>query len=293
MSTPHLKPLRSPWAVGLANQFNLQTLPRHADQILVAAAVYQSLFSVVSPAISRLLVPDVYGKFDERTRTGWNVRVVAFVQACFICVKALSVVFNDPSRRNTSAQRRLWEYSSQAGAVQAYAAGYFLWDIYVSIRYMHVSGPSALVHAICAFLVTMVGFVSSSISYGLENFANCLQRPFGNYYGVNFVLYELSTPFLNIHWMLDKFGMTGSNLQLYNGLALMASFFGCRLVWGSYQTWLMTTDMLSAWRAGPVPRILFPTYLFANTTLTCLNFYWFSKMVQALRKRFQPKDKQN
>lgn len=123
--------------------------------------------------------------------------------------------------------------------------------------------------------------------------ANTLQRPFANYYGVNFVLYELSTPFLNIHWTLDKFGMTGSNAQLYNGLALMTSFFGCRLAWGSYQTWLLTKDMLSAWRAGPVPQILFPTYLVANTTLTCLNFYWFNKMIKALRKRFETKQGQD
>lgn len=146
------------------------------------------------------------------------------------------------------------------------------------------------------------------------------QRPFGNFYGVNFVLYELSTPFLNIHWALDKIGLTGSALQLYNGVALMTSFFGCRLVWGTYQTWSLSKDILSAWRshrAGEalIPRVVledgvlrdpanvvagkyeFPaglllTYLVANTMLSTLNFYWFGLMVQALRKRFQkPADK--
>ena len=112
------------------------------------------------------------------------------------------------------------------------------------------------------------------------------KRPFGNYYGVSFVLYELSTPFLNVHWMLDKLGMTGSDAQLYNGMALMSTFFGCRLVWGSYQTWLLSHDMLAAWQAGPVPEVLFGTYLLANATLTGLNFFWFSKMVKTIRKRF-------
>lgn len=92
--------------------------------------------------------------------------------------------------------------------------------------------------------------------------------------------------------MLDKVGMTGSNWQLYNGIALMSTFFGCRLLWGSYQTWLLTQDMLSAWKSGPVPNLLFGTYLLSNTTLTCLNFYWFGKMVQAMRKRFEPKEDQ-
>lgn len=123
----------------------------------------------------------------------------------------------------------------------------------------------------------------------LDGWANQNQRPFANYYGVNFVLYELSTPFLNVHWMLDKLGMTGSNLQLYNGIALMSTFFGCRLVWGSYQTWLLTRDMITAWRSGPVPNLLFAVYLLSNTTLTCLNFWWFGKMISAMKKRFEPK----
>ena len=100
----------------------------------------------------------------------------------------------------------------------------------------------------------------------------------------------MSTPFLNVHWMLDKLGKTGSNLQLYNGIALIATFFSSRLIWGSYQTWLLTSDLVSAWRSGPVPQLLFGTYLLSNATLTCLNFYWFSKMISALRKRFEPKD---
>lgn len=103
------------------------------------------------------------------------------------------------------------------------------------------------------------------------------------------MLYELSTPFLNIHWAFDKFDMTGSKFQLYNGIALMTTFAGCRLVWGSYQTWLLSSDMLTAWREGLVPKLLFSTYLLANTGLTCLNFYWFGKMIQALKKRFEPK----
>jgi hypothetical protein len=116
------------------------------------------------------------------------------------------------------------------------------------------------------------------------------QRPFANYYGVNFILYDLSTPFLNIHWMLDKIGKTGSTAQLVNGIALTSTFFGARLVWGSYQTWLLTRDMLAAWQAGPVPRWLFATYLVSNALLTGLNFFWFGKMIKALKRRFERKE---
>lgn len=156
------QPLRSPWAVGLANHLNLQTFPLHAEQILTSAGIYQGLFSVVSPAASRWLVPNTYNKLSEQSKVNWDTRVVSFVQAAFISYQALSVIFTDPTRADTTVHQRLWGYSSQVGKVQAYAAGYFLWDIYISTRYVSQHGPSAAVHAICAFLVTMLGFVSVS-----------------------------------------------------------------------------------------------------------------------------------
>lgn len=141
-----------------------------------------------------------------------------------------------------------------------------------------------------------------------------IQRPFANYYGLNFVLYELSTPFLNIHWFLDQFDMTGSTTQLINGILLLASFGGSRLVWGSYQSWSIYRDIWNAWHAtkpsGPdcakyvgvgnglavptdcraLPTWLALLYVGGNTALTVLNFYWYWKMIAAVRKRFVPKE---
>nr|OQO30715.1 hypothetical protein B0A51_01839 [Rachicladosporium sp. CCFEE 5018] len=263
---------RAPWSLGLSRALHLHTLPLHANTLLLSALTYQTLFSLVSPPLSRRLAPRSYPTFPLKTRLNWDTRVTGLVQAVFICTAALRVIASDPTRVGSTWETRLWGYSPAAGKVQAWAAGYFLWDILISTRWVDMYGPTALMHAVAAFVVTMIGF-----------------RPFGNYYGVNFVLYELSTPFLNLHWMLNKLSPTPeeepSDLQVYNGFALVGTFFGCRLVWGTYQTWLLTQDMLSAWRAGPVPELLFGTYLLANTALTGLNFFWFSKMVGTLRKR--------
>ena len=142
-----------------------------------------------------------------------------------------------------------------------------------------------------------------------------LQRPFANYYGLNFMLYELSTPFLNFHWFFDKLNMTGSRAQLYNGIVLITVFGFSRLVWGVYQSiWIYhdiwkalqwpevnpgTTssqpshmDLQSLLGKQPqpstktLPMWLVYTYLGSNTILTFLNFYWFYKMIQAVMKRF-------
>lgn len=122
----------------------------------------------------------------------------------------------------------------------------------------------------------------------------------------------MSTPFLNIHWALDKINMTGSTLQLYNGITLITTFFLCRVVWGNYQTYYVITDLLSAihhQRAKDLstktiitgvdvegtndallPVWLAYTYLVLNTVLSWLNLYWFWLMVKAVRKRFAPKE---
>lgn len=142
------------------------------------------------------------------------------------------------------------------------------------------------------------------------------KRPFANYYGLAFILYELSTPFLNFHWFLDKVGMTGSRPQFYNGIILITVFGLCRLVWGTYQSisiyrdlWkavqhLNSPDLASvgkddaigqlardAYNDESLPMILAGVYLASNTLLIVLNFYWFAKMVQAVTKRFDKSEK--
>jgi hypothetical protein len=139
-----------------------------------------------------------------------------------------------------------------------------------------------------------------------------LQRPFINYYGCIFILWELSTPFLNVHWFMDKMKMTGTRAQLYNGIALLFTFFSCRLIYGTYQSVRVFGDILQAIDTHPsaeerlsplmmfatkdstVPLWLGAVYLASNLTLNSLNIYWFFMMIKAVRKRFvAPAPKEN
>ena len=130
--------------------------------------------------------------------------------------------------------------------------------------------------------------------------------------------------------------MTGSKPQWYNGIILLASFFSCRLLWGTYQSlrvyqdcWaalhFLETHASSAAAAGlnvtggithpegipelmnsidgradlmkyhphqeNMPLWLGLTYLGSNVMLNTLNFYWFGKMIETVKKRFRtPKE---
>ena len=87
--------------------------------------------------------------------------------------------------------------------------------------------------------------------------------------------------------------MTGSTAQWINGIVLVTTFGCSRLLWGTYQSVRMYQDIWEAFKTPgglPVPPWLALVYVFANTTLSGLNLWWFGKMIKTLRARFtEPK----
>ena len=138
-----------------------RTLPLHTHQVVSAFLAYSAIFWILSPAAStRLFAP--YRDFPRQTRIRSNVRVVSSIQATFISACAFYVIHYDKSRVQTDTRDRLMAYSPMAGTVQAFAAGYFIWDLVISVLYYDALGIGSLVHAVCALGVTMLGFVSYS-----------------------------------------------------------------------------------------------------------------------------------
>ena len=107
--------------------------------------------------------------------------------------------------------------------------------------------------------------------------------------------------------------MTGSRPQWYNGIFLLSSFFCCRLLWGTYQSIRVSQDVWAALHYDPLtrsskavfepseadsaevmrfagnysmPAWLAVVYLSSNIVLNTLNFYWFGKMIETIKKRF-------
>lgn len=90
-----------------------------------------------------------------------------------------------------------------------------------------------LAHAVSAVAVFALGY-----------------RPFIYFSAPVFLLYELSSPFLNVHWFCDKLGLTGSVVQAVNGVFLVTTFFSCRIVWGLYNSVFVFRDIWGAVQAG-------------------------------------------
>lgn len=151
------------WARPLAEPpLNLKTLPLHIHEVLAAWIFYTVLSYIVSPILSTALFPQIYRGFSRRTQVSWHVHAVSFFQAILICVLAIYVLRYDYELAggSTDWRGRLFGYSGAAGLVQAMAAGYFLWDVWVSTVDFRIHGPGSLAHAISALVVTTIGFVS-------------------------------------------------------------------------------------------------------------------------------------
>lgn len=289
-----------PWLVEatrpIAKVLAMPSLPYHIHEVFASALLYTVIYWPISPLLSKLVVGNRYNALPRRRRVNWDAHVVSMFQSLLINALALWVIYADEERSVMTPQERVWGYTGASGMIQALAAGYFLWDLVVTSFNMDVFGPGTLAHAISALAVYSFGF-----------------RPFVNYYAPIFILWELSTPFLNVHWFFDKLGMTGTRAQLYNGLMLLFTFFSARLVYGTYQSYAAFKDIWALLGTNPVlPKaadgtelpasdvLLFATsataiplwlgviYLISNCVLNFLNFYWFVMMIRAVRKRFVP-----
>jgi len=298
----------------LADRLSLQSLPLHIHEVIFSIALYTFTQSVLAPALSNYFCPKTYSRLSRRSKINWNVHIVSFVQACIINGLSLYVIWFDEERKvwrdNAVWENRIWAYYGSGGLCQSFALGYFLWDLMMCSMYPDIFGWGMVAHAVSAVTVFGVGY-----------------RPFIYFAAPVFLLYELSSPFLNIHWFCDKLELTGSIYQAINGAFLVGTFFSCRLVWGIYSSFWVFRDMYWLIRDGhtnfaySVPSGKLQTmsteellrisrdadaqtrafnpeqytplwipviYLASNLVLNTLNVFWFGKMIETIRTRFDP-----
>jgi hypothetical protein len=153
---PALSAAVQPWA----DYLNLPTLPLHIHEILITATFYEFIRSALSPALSSRLFPRQYATLSKSKKLSWDVHVVSLVQSTTISVLALWVMFADEERKQMDAQERLWGYTGASGMIQSLAAGYFLWDLFVTASNVNIFGLGMLAHAVSALLVYSFAFVS-------------------------------------------------------------------------------------------------------------------------------------
>lgn len=149
-----------PYISSASSCLGLRTLPLHYHELLLAFTIYHLTNTYLSPTLSRTFFPRIYPTFNARTKLNWDVHVVSFVQSVIICGLALWVMGHDEERSAMSALERVHGYTGASGLIQAFAGGYFLWDLVVTVGNVGVFGWGMLAHAVSALCVFGLGFVS-------------------------------------------------------------------------------------------------------------------------------------
>ncbi|KAI9317657.1 DUF887-domain-containing protein [Dichotomocladium elegans] len=245
----------------LFDQIGLPMLKFHWQVILISAIMSSVIFET-SRIFSPLLFPKDFQLFKNYTPTNWHIHIVSTVHATIITIGSVLILMDGNLK-----QDRVFGYSAFAANIYSISCGYFIWDVITAIMYVKYQGISMVLHGVIGFIVIFLGY-----------------RPFINYYGAVFLLYEASTPFLNFNWFMDKLGWTGSKIQMVNGIILISVFFMARIAVGFYMSYFLWLDVFSVKESVPIH--YFVIYGFANAATSALNVYWFGLMIRSLRKRF-------
>ncbi|BGP30396.1 hypothetical protein JCM10296v2_002150 [Rhodotorula toruloides] len=270
---PHWVTLVQP----IASALSLTALPPVAHLVLLSLAA-----SFAAQRVSAALSPRVFGRYypsERRKRDDWDLHMVGWLYA-LVATPIATHLLRHPSPELDLDP--LYGVALPEQRLSAIAIGYFTWDALVTFRHIQTQGLGFFLHgATClvAFTFTL--------------------RPFVLWCGPRFLIWELSTIFLNAHWLLDKLHLTGSALQMLNGLFLVSTYVCARLVFGTYTSWQFCKLMVPS--SAPVSiaeKVLKERveqagwvrwlYLVLNLSANGLNFYWFRLMILALKKRFVP-----
>lgn len=147
---PLLEEQLKPWFESLG----LASLTYHWHIILLSSLACNFILQT-SVALSPLVFPKAYPKLQGFKRANWDIHIVSMVHCVTIVLGALPMLW-DPEL----LQDKVFGYSSWAGNVYAIACGYFLWDIFISIKYWKEQGIWFVFHGICSFAAYILSFVS-------------------------------------------------------------------------------------------------------------------------------------
>lgn len=250
-----------------ASMQNSEVVANNLHTIAFGITLYTLLFQVSKLL---LLFPGIYNPLkNTKNRLDMCVRVVSFIQAIIICVLGIPI-FNNQYLN----QDHVFASTPYSKFYTSMALSYFIWDTIVSTIYVKFFGVGFLVHGIVSTIVFWI-----AVDY-----------TFIQYYSATFLLFEISTPFLDIRWVGLKFDVLSETVKLINNIILILIFFFIRICWGWYQVGRLGIDLYAARNSEGFTTTGAIIILTCNSVLDILNVYWFTKMmivaIETLKKMF-------
>ena len=209
----------------------------------------------------------------SRTRLAGQVaaRAVGSVFLVLMFPAAIQTMV-DPEMRS-SYHHTLYHTSEDSVWCIQVASAYFIYDTYICVFRFAENGLPFLIHGILCCLAYLYPLVSHNM----------------HYQGAAFLLWECSTPFLYLRWLLikaraDIIDPRRKKVWQDRANVLFAlAFFLCRIVGGPMQS--LEFYRASSWDigrggAGRIPVGALYAYRVAMVVLNGLNYFWFSVILR-------------
>jgi hypothetical protein len=241
---------------------------------------YQNYTSFIQNGVAAAMAKDKKKRPEEvhhrRVRLDLMIKTVALVHAVVSSAGAI-VAFLDPRPAAISYADAYTLEPFYAG-VCVISSGYFLYDFAMAIMERDI-----------AF------FLHGSLSYAIFGHSS---YPFLNQVGALFLIYEISTVFLNIRFLMITTGATKHRMFNIIQWMFFGSFMLVRMGWGSYYSLLhmqpFLYNLLTHQNGVPHSHIAVVIFSISNASLQALNIMWSGMMVKTIKRQLagaKPADK--
>uniref|UniRef100_A0A6U4XZR0 TLC domain-containing protein n=2 Tax=Hemiselmis andersenii TaxID=464988 RepID=A0A6U4XZR0_HEMAN len=182
---------------------------------------------------------------------------------CFILVVVPLSVYTLATDEELAASRQLGS-TPLSRIIINMATGYFLFDSLSVLLHMGSHGGQYLLHGVLCL-----------ITYGLAALFDVY-----HYWGPTFLLFEITTLFINARWWFAQLDNKEGTAYTINGISLILTWLSVRVIFGLSQSWVFWQDAFSP-ASAKVPAAIFAWYAFSNISLNLLNIFWFFKIMKS------------
>jgi hypothetical protein len=234
--------------------------------LVVASCIFFESISKIAHVYIPVSLKANHAKLDNKSVRDLEISFSSTIHAIFACVMGLWIVLAPDAAIGFSGgdPKLLLGYSPRSNFTFAVSAGFFLWDLLVIITDPTQFDIPFLIHAIVCFLSYLFGLF-----------------PFLHFYGAAFLLFEISTPALNLRKAMLALGL--KNHEQFKSIekAFFVMFVTARLGFGLPMSYYIWKDLIVFFSHDDAHnRAIIAFYLFANFASCSLNIYWFILMVK-------------
>lgn len=225
-------------------------------KILLPIIDFSSIFFLIQWSVILFLGRNKrYKSLSKKNKLQLENRVVSTFHSIFAPIHTVKALCYEGFSNSVQPM----EVSSYTKYSMHFSLGYFLWDLVASIK---EGDPSFIIHAIACLGVFIMGLLDPSITIVV----------------LSFLLYEVSTPFVNIRWFLLKYDAKRFKTWISRlEKIIFCLFTGVRIVMGLpvqlyflHKFWNSFTQ---------TPTVSNAVMIMGNAGLGGLNVFWAGKMI--------------